>query len=63
MTRVQRMISEMDVPKLFENNLHDFIDQLQVELADIHGQVAQTWFDYGPPVQEQNGQTQTQLQK
>lgn len=63
MTRVQRMISEMDVPKLFENNLHDFIDQLQVELADIHGQVAQTWFDYGPPVQEQNGQTQSQAQK
>jgi len=63
LTRVQRMISEMDVTKLFETNLHDFIDQLQVELGDIHAQVAQTWFDYALPVQEQNGQSQSQLQK
>lgn len=52
-TRVQRTIHEMDVNKLFENNLHEFIDDLQVDLADIHGQVAQTWFGQVPQVQEQ----------
>ena len=26
--------------------LHEFIDTLQVDLADIHSQVSQTWFDY-----------------
>lgn len=64
-TRVQRMISEMNVAKLFENDLHEFIDQLQIELADIHTQVAHTWFDYGDVIQEQtqDGQSQTQSQK
>lgn len=52
-TRVQRMIIEMDVAWLFEGNLHEFIDQLQLELADIHEQVSQTWFGYALQVQEQ----------
>jgi len=58
--RVQRMIVEMDVTWLFEGNLHEFIDQLQVDLADIHNHVTQTWFDYGSQVQ---GQEQSQGQK
>jgi uncharacterized alpha-E superfamily protein len=45
-TRLQRIIAEMDTPKIMQNNLHDFIDELQVDLAGIHTQVAQTWFEY-----------------
>ncbi len=52
-SRVQRLVSESDVPELFEGDLHAFIDQLQVELADIHTQVANTWFDYAVTAQEQ----------
>ncbi|MDX1518485.1 MAG: alpha-E domain-containing protein [Gammaproteobacteria bacterium] len=53
-TRVERLIRELDIPALFEGKLHEFIDQLQLELSDIHSQVAQTWFDYGTQVQEQS---------
>lgn len=52
-TRVQRAISEMNSEKLFENNLHEFIDQLQIDLAEIHNQVTQAWFDYVTSFQEQ----------
>ena len=45
-TRVQRMINEMDTAKIFNNDLHEFIDQLQIDLADTHEQVSQTWFRY-----------------
>ncbi len=53
-TRVQRLISDLDVKKLFAGNLHEFIDQLQIELSDIHNQLAQTWFDYATQSQEQS---------
>ncbi|MBI4005182.1 MAG: alpha-E domain-containing protein [Gammaproteobacteria bacterium] len=47
-TRVQRIIAEIDVARLLENNLHEFIDELQIDLADIHTQVSHTWFGYSP---------------
>ena len=53
-THVQRVIREIDVPKLFADNLHEFIDKLQVDLAEIHNQVVQSWFGYITQVQEQN---------
>ena len=52
-TRVQRMINEMDSAKLIETRLHEFIDELQISLAEIHAQVTKTWFDYSDIVQEQ----------
>lgn len=51
-TRVQRNINEMESAKLFETGLHEFIDQLQIDLAEIHQHVSQTWFDYITEVQE-----------
>lgn len=45
-SRVQRTVQELDVKKLMNGKLHEFIDTLQVDLADIHSQVSQTWFDY-----------------
>jgi uncharacterized alpha-E superfamily protein len=45
-SHVQRMCSDADIHKLYESNLHDFIDKLQVDLAAIHDQVNQTWFQF-----------------
>jgi uncharacterized alpha-E superfamily protein len=59
-THVQRVISEIDVPRLFEGNLHEFIDDLQVDLAGIHTQVKQTWFDYSGSESEIQSQVQNQ---
>ena len=53
-THVQRVISDIDVHKLFAGTLHEFIDELQVDLGEIHNQVAQTWFGYITQVQEQH---------
>jgi uncharacterized alpha-E superfamily protein len=58
-THVQRVISEIDVHKLLEGNLHEFIDDLQVDLGGIHTQVTQTWFDYSGSETE----IQTQVQE
>lgn len=52
-SRVQRMINEMDSSKLIESQLHEFIDELQIDLAEIHRQVSSTWFDYSDIVSEQ----------
>ena len=43
-TRLQRGIKEIDPARLFHNDLHGFIDQLQIDLAATHEQVANTWF-------------------
>lgn len=52
-TRVQRMINEMDSAIVMETRLHDFIDELQVNMAEIHTQVSKSWFDYSELVSEQ----------
>jgi len=44
----RRIINDANVEKLMDaNGLHDFIDRIQIDLAEIHLQVAQTWFGYG----------------
>lgn len=46
-TKVQRMLNQADVIELFrEQDLHDFIDEIQLDLAYIHEQVTSTWFNY-----------------
>lgn len=52
-TRVQRILNEMDVAKIMETRLHEFIDELQINLAEIHTQVSKTWFDYSELANEQ----------
>lgn len=45
-THVQRAVAETDVARLLESGLHEFIDALQIDLAEIHAQVTRTWFGY-----------------
>lgn len=52
-TRVQRVINEMDPGSIIDSQLHEFIDELQVNLAEIHEQVSKTWFDYSEFISEQ----------
>ena len=54
-----RKIKELNVPAMLENNMHDYIDELQIELAEIHNQVERTWF--GANIENQEpAQSQTQ---
>jgi uncharacterized alpha-E superfamily protein len=53
-TRVQRVINEMDAAEIIESKLHEFIDDLQINLAEIHTQVSKTWFDYSELAPEQD---------
>lgn len=51
----RRIINEIDFNKLMESNrLHTFIDDVQVDLAELHLQVAQTWFGYATERNEQS---------
>jgi uncharacterized alpha-E superfamily protein len=44
-THAQRMINNNDVTALLvSENLHTFIDDVQLDLSNIHDQVATTWF-------------------
>jgi uncharacterized alpha-E superfamily protein len=44
-THAQRMINNNDVITLLnESKLHEFIDEVQLDLGEIHGQLAATWF-------------------
>lgn len=54
-SRLRRLLGETDVAVLLAGDLHQFIDQLQLELAEISSQVSQTWFQYTPqaPLQAQ----------
>ncbi len=45
-SRLQRLLSGMDTGKVLQNDLHQFIDELQVALAGIHEEVSKTWFEY-----------------
>jgi len=39
-----RTTQQADIPKLLSNGLFKYIDRLQVEIADIHDQIAAAWF-------------------
>jgi uncharacterized alpha-E superfamily protein len=57
--RLQRRVHEARVDELALEDLHLLIDELQGELADIHGHIYATWFSLE---QAATGQTQTQVQ-
>ena len=42
--RLQRLVAEANVKELHDEGLHEFIDQLQLELGDLHQQISTTWF-------------------
>jgi uncharacterized alpha-E superfamily protein len=43
-TRMQRRIQEADVPSLAETGLHEFIDDIQVELGQLNSEISNTYF-------------------
>lgn len=54
----QRLLAGADIPALLkESQLHQFIDDIQLDLADIHNHVGNTWFGHETKqqVQEQAG--------
>ena len=42
--RLQRHIAEVDVKELHSEGLHEFIDNLQLELGNLHNMISSTWF-------------------
>lgn len=43
-SHVNRIVTNIDLDKVFERDLHGYIDELQVELGRIHEQLAAPWF-------------------
>ena len=56
--RVKRITSEANIFHLLEKGLLEFIDELQISIADIHDELSKTWFGYqsaaSPKSQSQN---------
>jgi len=49
----QRMLNNHDVIQLLQDQkLHEFIDDMQLELAEIHKEVSATWFGREPQARE-----------
>ncbi len=42
--RVKRISREVDVESLLEKGLLEFIDELQISIADIHEEISRIWF-------------------
>jgi uncharacterized alpha-E superfamily protein len=45
--RLARALDAAEIERLSQQALHDFVDELQLGIADLHNEVAETWF---PPV-------------
>ncbi|MDT8399571.1 MAG: alpha-E domain-containing protein [Pseudomonadales bacterium] len=54
--RVQRVCKVVDIKELLQRGLLDFIDELQISIADIHEELTATWFM--PEVVESQSQSQ-----
>lgn len=46
---VQRLVLEAQPERLSQAELHQFIDDLQLHLAEVHNQIAATYFAPGVP--------------
>lgn len=51
--RVKRITSEANVFHLLEHGLLEFIDELQISIADVHDELSLTWFGPGEPDTEE----------
>ncbi len=60
--RLKKVVKIGDVAKMSESNsaLHEFIDQLQIELGQIHNEISRTYFHIDEPMQLQS-QSQTSV--
>lgn len=52
--RVQRICKEVKIGNLLEKGLLDFIDELQISIADIHEELCNTWFRPASSAQQQS---------
>lgn len=43
-TRVQNMAIHADIPLLLQQGLLEYIDLLQIRIAEVHARITQTWF-------------------
>ncbi len=50
---IQQLLDEADLNKLLEKGLHEFIDDLQLEIGNLHFKIAETWFLPGVVAQSQ----------
>ncbi len=50
LTHSQRLVGEADISKLMKTGLHQFIDDIQIDLGEIHIEVAHTWFAHDQDV-------------
>jgi len=57
-SKAQEMVSTANIPALLQKGLLEFIDELQVEIGEIHGRIAEAWFL--PVVSNMQRQEQTQ---
>jgi len=55
--RVREKVLQADIGLLLESGLHEYIDDVQAEIGQLHSQIAGTWFD---PVAIARTQRQTQ---
>lgn len=42
--KAQQMLDEADLSQLLEKGLHEYIDELQMEIGNLHFKIAETWF-------------------
>lgn len=40
-----RSIADLEVPQMIEGDLHGYIDELQTDLARVHDEIVDTWFE------------------
>jgi len=48
--RLKRNVAELKLARLSQSELHAFVDELQTDIANLHGEITATWFP--PPVAE-----------
>ncbi len=58
--RVKRVLREQDFSALAQESLHDFLDEIQVGLSDIHDELSRAYFLNPVPAQESESQVQVQ---
>ena len=42
--RLKRVLMDADVGLLRQDDMHAFVDQIQLDLGDLHGEISKTWF-------------------
>ncbi|MCZ7598055.1 MAG: alpha-E domain-containing protein [Gammaproteobacteria bacterium] len=50
--RLKRMLVDSDVGALRQDHLHEFVDSIQLNLAELHTEIARTWFLLDPEAEQ-----------